>query len=321
MKKHNKRKKNLWSALKVTFVSFMMAFAALSGIYCAKMYTTPYSDEYRHFQSGTLDYAEVSKEKCNILIMGTDKSGLLTDVMMIAQIDPVNRTAFVMSIPRDTNLIYNPNNPSREKRINSVHAIAERERKGSEAAILAVKELTGIPIHHYVKINTKAFIDCIDALGGVEFDVPQRMKYSDPFQDLYIDLQPGLQRLDGDKSEQLVRFRHYPNGDIGRIEVQQKFMHALFSQKLQVKYVGKIYEVYNIIAKNIESSMSPEIAVQCGQELLEIGTGNIKSMILPHEFVEGQSYVRPLKSEIARVRREYFGYDDEGNDVPKVAEE
>ena len=69
------------------------------------------------------------------------------------------------------------------------------------------------------------------------------MKYSDPYQDLYIDLQKGMQHLDGDKSEQLVRFRRYKNGDIDRIKVQQDFLHALIEQQLKVSNIGKISKI------------------------------------------------------------------------------
>jgi LCP family protein required for cell wall assembly len=305
MKNKKKRKsiKRLRSALKVTLISLLMVFAAISGVYCAKIYTTPYSnDVILGFHSDTLDEVEINKEKCNILIMGLDKSGTLTDVMMLAQIDPVNNKATVMSIPRDTYFRFD----GTKTRINRIHS-----RKGSEGSILAVKELTGVPIHHYVKVNTKAFRQCIDELGGVEFDVPQRMYYRDPAQGLYIDLMPGKQLLDGDKSEQLVRFRDtYKMGDLDRIKVQQNFLHALAEQKLKIGYVGKIDDIYSVIIENLETSMSPGDFVQCGTQLLDIGTENIKTVVLPNTLVDGQPYVLPLYSEIEDMRKTEFGYDE-----------
>ncbi len=311
MAKKNSRKKRIFSTLKITLFACLLVFAAAFGVYCAKLYTSPYSKESDYFMSGTLEEVEIAKEKCNILIMGTDKSGLLTDVIMIAQIDPIDDSVTVMSIPRDTNIAY----PKGDKRINSVHAAAEKNKKGSEAAIIAVRELTGIPIHHYVKINTRAFVDCVDALGGVDFNVPQNMNYEDPAQDLYIHLKKGQQHLDGDKAEQLVRFRSYWNGDIGRIKVQQDFMHALIDQKLQMKYVGKVGDIYSIVSKNIETSLSPEEAMQCAEQILSVGKDNINTIILPHSFVEGKSYVIPINSEIDTVRAEEFGYDKNGDEL------
>ena len=106
MTKKRKKKKNLLSFLKGTLISLLMVVAALSGIYCARIYTTPYSRIVDMFHEDTLDEVVISKEKCNILVLGTDKGGTLTDVMMLAQIDPNTQKAVVMSIPRDTRVKY-----------------------------------------------------------------------------------------------------------------------------------------------------------------------------------------------------------------------
>ncbi len=312
--KKKRKKRRIIRTLKTMFISFLMIFAALSGIYCARIYTTPYSSVVDEFAVGTLDGVKISKEKCNILIMGTDKEGLRTDVMMLAQIDPKNGTAVVMSIPRDTRVKYKGVN----RKITEVHSVGMRNGKhGSEAAIIAVKELTGIPINHFVKVNFDAFQDCIDELGGVDFDVPQRMKYKDPYQDLYIDLQPGMQHLDGDKSEQLIRFRRYKNGDLDRIKVQQDFIHAVAEQKLQMKYIGKIDDIYKILSDNMETSMTPADIIQCGMQMLSIGTENIATVTMPGtpQDIGGGSYVIPDYKGIGEVREASFGYDENGNEI------
>ena len=306
MKKKTKRK--VKRLLKIVLVSMLMICASVSGVYCAKLYTTPHSSIVTDFAAGTLTDVRISKEKCNVLIMGTDKEGLRTDVMMLAQIDPVSGRATVMSIPRDTRVKYN----GVKRKITEVHAVGHsKNKKGSEAAIVAVKELTGLPIHHFVKVNFTAFNDCIDELGGIDFNVPQRMRYSDPYQDLYIDLHKGMQHLDGDKAEQLIRFRQYRNGDLGRIEVQQNFLHALAEQKLQMKYIGKIDDIYGIISDNMETSMTPADMVQIGMELLDIGTGNIQTLTMPGtpQDIGGGSYVIPNYEELGALVETYFSDD------------
>ncbi len=311
-----KARRTLKKTLGTLFVSFLMIFAAFSGIYCAKLFTTPYSsDIVGKLDEDTLDEVEISKEKCNILLMGTDKEGALTDVIMLAQIDAENSKVTVMSIPRDTRVKYKGST----MKINAVHATGFRksEADGIDAAVLAVKELTGIPINHFVKINFAAFRDCIDALGGVEFDVPQNMNYDDPYQDLHIHLKKGVQILDGDKAEQLVRFRRYKNGDIDRIKVQQDFLHTLIDQKLHVKSVGKINKIYKIVSKNMDTSMTPDDAVQGAMQLLSVGKENIETIILPNDpqYIGDVSYVIPRTSEIAAVREDIFGYDEDGNSL------
>ena len=84
---------------------------------------------------------------------------------------------------------------------------------------------------YYVKVDLSAFRQIVDAVDGVDFNVEERLYYVDPYQDLYIDLYPGMQHLDGDKAEQLVRFRDgYVQKDLKRIEVQQQFIQALIEK-------------------------------------------------------------------------------------------
>ena len=313
MSKRRKIKRTLCAFL----ITMIMITSALSGVYCARMYTMPYSSNIINtFDEDTLKEVEITREKCNILIMGTDKSGMLTDVMMLAQIDPNDDCITVMSVPRDSRVKYK----GKWMKLNSVHSAAQKnDKKGSEAAIIAIKELTGIPINHFVKINFNAFQKSIDELGGVDFDVPQRMKYKDPYQDLNIDLQPGFQHLDGDKTEQLVRFRQYTNGDIDRIKVQQDLIHAIADQKLKLKYVGKADNIYRIIAEDMETSMSIEDVVQIAGNILDIGGDKIATITMPNtpQYVGSVSYVIPDYSQIDAVRRTYFGYDSSGNDISR----
>ena len=105
--KNKKKRRQTTKVLKIILVALILVFASVSGIYCAKLYTTPGSEILGLLKPGTLEEVEISKEKCNILIMGTDKEGYRTDVMMLAQIDPDRGTATVMSIPRDTRVKYN----------------------------------------------------------------------------------------------------------------------------------------------------------------------------------------------------------------------
>lgn len=308
-----RKKKNVLLTILSTILLVLIGLGSIAGgILCAKYVKDskePFSsDLVASFDEDTLETVAIKKEKYNVLIAGTDKSGKLTDVLMLAQIDPVNDKAVVMSIPRDTWIKYR----GRSSKINEVYSAFynKKEESGIEDTILAVKELTGIPVHHFVKIDTKAFRECIDELGGVDFNVPQNMRYNDPAQELYINLKKGEQHLDGDKAEQLVRFRHYPNGDIGRIQVQQDFFHAIAEQKLKPKYISKIDDVYSIVKKNIETSMSLDDFVSCGAQMLEIGTENIETITLPHAFVDGASYVKPVYGEIDVIRQETFGYTE-----------
>ncbi|MBQ2897053.1 MAG: LCP family protein [Clostridia bacterium] len=193
-----------------------------------------------------LDKAVPNQTK-NIVVMGTDKSGLHSDVIMIFSVSTKNQAVSCTSIPRDT-------------RVNvrgSYIKITEAMAYGGESTVIQeLKELTGLQVHDYVTFSFKAVEDVIDALGGVDFYVPQNMFYQDPEQDLYINLKKGQQLLNGDKSLQLLRFRSYPLGDIQRTKVQREFMQAVFEQKANAKYIANVPKVYAAVNRNIKSSLS-----------------------------------------------------------------
>ena len=239
---------------------------------------------------------EVEKSKpYNILLLGVDVEAKLTDVMMLCRIDPVEHKVNMLSIPRDTRVKLG----SRNIKINSSFS-----HGGVEQVIDCVKNLTGLPVHHYFLIDTKAFRECIDALGGVYFTVPRKMDYEDPLQDLYIHLERGYQLLDGDKAEQLVRFRRYTNGDIDRIKVQQDFIKELIEQKLTAAYIMKIPDVYKVIADNSSTDMTLREMLDAGKQLLAVKDGErFKSFTVPGEgqYIGEVSYFVHYKTELANL--------------------
>lgn len=175
------------------------------------------------------------------LLIGTDASESLTDVLMVGRIDTIKNEIDVVSVPRDLVIDFtddlfkdikanNPDNYIHYCKLNEVYNLAGQNEQSLADVVEIVSIITGMKIDQVAMINVDGFEELIDVIGGVEFDVPERMYLSDPVQDLYIDLQPGWQLLDGDKSEQLVRYRDYPMGDLQRIEVQHQFMIALFNK-------------------------------------------------------------------------------------------
>ena len=185
--------------------------------------------------------------------MGTDESGLRSDVIMIASFSPDGGAINVTSVPRDTRVTIG----GRNQKINAALSIG-----GEEMAVQTIKEATGIPIHDFMKVNFNAVKQIVDKVGGVEFDVPQDMDYEDPAQDLYIHLKAGVQTLNGDQAVQLLRFRKYPMADIQRTKVQRDFMHAAFEQKAKPRYIFKIPAILNAIVKNIVASITSKESLE-----------------------------------------------------------
>ncbi len=289
--------------------------ACSGGIYTAYKFTVQFDEDVSPSVFTEIEPV-VPNSKYNVLLMGTDAEGALTDVMMVYQIDPNQGKVNVLSIPRDTRILFN----GRSEKINAAHAHGKNKSDGNggnradEYAIRAIKELTGIPIHHYACINTAAFRQIIDAIDGFDFDVPMDMNYDDDWQDLHIHLKEGMQHMDGDKAEQLVRFRNYPNGDVDRIAVQQSALKELIKQKVNPVYFAKVPEIYSIVLSNIDTDMSVAQAWGLAKNILD-ANGNeegIATYTLPGvgKYVGKTSYFIADIDATEKLVAETFGYGE-----------
>jgi|LSQX01.1.fsa_nt_gb LCP family protein required for cell wall assembly len=240
-------------------------------------------------------------KKMNVLVMGTDGGNTRTDTMVLICVNPREKEVKMLSIPRDTRVRIN----------NSFEKInAATVRGGAELAVQKVMEVTGIPIHNYVMVDLKGFRSVIDILDGLDFDVPQRMYYVDPYQDLRIDLQKGPQHLDGKKAEQLVRYRSYPDGDLGRVRVQQEFLKELANQKLKLEYLSKADDIIKEVFKNIDTDIGLAEALKAVRIFKALQSGEFSAFQLPGttKTISGLSYFIYDGEEITKLVSEEFGY-------------
>ena len=197
------------------------------------------------------DVNETKKDKLdiNVAVFGVDKDETRTDVMFVVHFDSELKKFSMVSIPRDSKVeiipavkrIYDENDRYYQSptKINAVHAYGGD--KGVDCAILQLEDLLDIEIDHYVKFDMDAVVEFVDAFGGVDFYVPQDMYWDmRDTGDILIDLDEGMQHIDGEKALQLLRFRHgYAQQDIGRIETQQAFMSALFDKVTNTENIIK----------------------------------------------------------------------------------
>ncbi|HNV71064.1 MAG TPA: LCP family protein, partial [Candidatus Ozemobacteraceae bacterium] len=142
----------------------------------------------------------------------------------------------------------------------------------------------------------------IDLLGGVEIDVERRMKYTDNWQKLYIDLMPGLQRLDGQKALQYVRFRADAAADLGRIKRQQKFLAALLQQVKSPGIVIKIPDLVRQALNHIQTDLNVAEVVDLARAMLQ-GPMKINTQSLPGDapYINGVSYFVPFKDQAVAI--------------------
>ena len=232
--------------------------------------------------------------KCLILGISTDQENVdLTDTIMVASYNPNTQKATLLSIPRDT---YTGKTPAKATAYEKINALYSRKHRPDET-LEAVNEITGLDIKYYVIVKTEALIQLVDAIGGVEFNVPIDMKYDDPTQDLHIDLKAGTQKLNGEKAEQVLRFRHsnpdkitgqmstypseYGNDDFGRMRTQRDFISALLKQTLKPGNIFKLGEILEIAHKNVETNLELSYIKDYIPYAVEFNTDNLQTATLP----------------------------------------
>lgn len=197
-------------------------------------------------------------EDGSLLFVGVDEGGRADTIFTYEMSEEGKATIY--SIPRDTFVTENMKIP---------YLLVQEN--GDEKLIEAVSEITGRPVKDYVRMDLTAAEAVIDALGGVTFTVPQDMYYSDPYQDLFIDLKAGKQTLSGKDAVALLRYRKgYPEGDLKRVKVQQAFLMELFRQKCNPAYLKEIPAVMDAIKGHVTTNLIAEDVVKYGEELYHL---------------------------------------------------
>jgi LCP family protein required for cell wall assembly len=192
------------------------------------------------------------KEKINILVLGVDARDDdvgRSDTTFVVTIDTIAKKITVLSIPRDSRVKIDGHGWDK---INHAYAFG-----GSKLSKSSVENLLSVPIDYTVVMNFQGFVRMIDALGGVTVDIDKRMYYCDPYDDdggLYIDLRPGVQKLNGKTAIEYVRYRD-EEGDIGRVSRQQKFLKALLQEFSKPQLITKLPDLIKEFAAAVRTDM------------------------------------------------------------------
>jgi polyisoprenyl-teichoic acid--peptidoglycan teichoic acid transferase len=148
--------------------------------------------------------------------------------------------------------------------------------------------------------------ELVDALGGIDLNVPQRMQYTDTAAKLFIDLKPGQQHLTGTQLEGFLRFRHDNLGDIGRVKRQQGFYRALLEKLREPATLLKIPAIVAVIERNTRTNLTRD---QAGATLGFLASRpRTDTLMLPGDFglLYGVSYWVPNSSEIRGMVSQQF---------------
>lgn len=312
-----KRKKpkirfNIKVFLRSLLTTLLIAFIVLAGwrvgvfgydFVSAKKEGLSTTEALEYAWKGTLDFftdivddvSPIMLTDKNVLVIGSDEHKINADVIMLVRLDVKTKSVDIISVLRDTMIKVN----GRSYKINAALQLG-----GEEFVVEQVEDVLGVKIDNYVFLNYEGFKDVIDAIGGVDFYVPQDMLYSDPEQNLYINLKEGQQHLDGNKAEQLVRFRRYPMGDIQRTQVQRDFVTAVYKQKLNSDLLKNYKELIPAVMNFVDTDINITDALQYAGFVKDFNPDSIKAYQMPVKIVENSIYVYADTAAIDKMMEE-----------------
>lgn len=284
-----RRKRHIWPWV---LLFFCFVAAAIGGALFASSSLLDHPLE-KAIDDGML----TAKDKSTIMIMGVDERDDdvgRSDTLMVAAIDPKKNQASLLSVPRDTRVKIKGHGFDK---INAAYAYGHEQLSQD-----TIEHLLGIKIDHYIIINTKSFKKIIDAIGGIDIDVPKRMHYEDPWDDdggLVIDFKPGKQHMDGAKAITYVRYRD-EEGDIGRIKRQQAFVQACLDKLVSPAIIPQLPTVIREVMSSIKTDLSFRQLLEFAGTLKEAKRNGLKTDMVPGRplYIDGISYWIPDLSKL-----------------------
>lgn len=279
------------------------------------------------------EYTKKNLPELKVLLLGVSTDlgdSALTDTIIVASYNPNTQKASLLSIPRDTYIGKNKNKATPSDKINCLYSISV------DKTLQAVNDLTGLDIKYYVVVKNEALIKLVDAIGGVDFNVPINMYYTDPTQDLVIDLKAGMQKINGEKAEQLLRFRknndgtsypeEYGDNDTGRMRTQQDFIMAVMEQTLKPENIFKLGEILDIASKYIETNIDISYVKDYIPYAVEFSTENLVTATvpginkqLPETTKQWWFFEADKKETTALIQKLYYTSTEEENAENTVA--
>jgi LCP family protein required for cell wall assembly len=232
----------------------------------------------------------------NILVLGVDDAyGHRSDTIMLLHINPEKKTAGVISIPRDTIVTL----PGRGlDKVNHAYAYG-----GVELARRTVEDFLRINVPYYILVDLAGIENLIDQIGGVTINVEKRMYYVDYAGDLHIDLQPGVQKLNGQQAMGYLRFRHTDN-DFARIARQQKFVRAVGEELMKRENILRSPNLFVSLLSCVDTNLNSReilglsLALRGAYEMNQISMSTIPGTDL---MVDGIYYWKPDEAEVNKI--------------------
>jgi LCP family protein required for cell wall assembly len=266
-------------------------------------------------------------ERVTILVMGLDyrdwevgEGAPRTDTMILLTIDPLSKTAGMLSIPRD---LYVSIPGFNYDRINTAYRqgeVFELPGGGPALATATVEQLLGVPIDYYAQIDFFAFVRMIDEIGGLKIDVQEPIEVDPIGPGNHKFLEPGVQTLPGDVALAYARARNSEGGDFDRAQRQQQVILAIRDRILDFDLIPLLItragSLYNELAGGIRTNLSLEQAIQLGLLGLDIPVESINRGVIGSEHIlfyttpTGDQVLKPIPDKIRQIRNQVFGSEN-----------
>lgn len=323
MSKQKKKLKNRQKKrLKRIFIRTVGTTFAILGIVAAGLAFVYHN--YLYDNSGGPIFVPKENDPINktLAVFGVDEDGYRTDVIFIVNYNSKSGKMRMISIPRDTMVEWTSSQQDLSElrkgyrvsttKINEMTSYGGMENIRN-LTIAQIEDMLDIQIDNYVVITLDAFREIVDAIGGVEVDVPaldgNGLQYDDNYQDLHIHLSPGVQLLDGQAAEGLVRFRKgYAEGDVGRIKTQQLFLEAFAKKVTSPAIITKAPSIINTILNTVNTDVKLTEISGYLPYLKSMKAENLSFNIVPGgpKYIDSKSYYVVNEEEIPEFMKEVF---------------
>ena len=277
-------------------------------------------------------FSQLPPGRTNILIMGTDKRPndpdhyARSDSMILLNLDAVDHKVRALSIPRD--LVVSIPGYGQNK-VNAAYLFGEYYKEpggGPGLAVRTVSDFFGVPVDYYVSVNFDGFRKLIDTVGGIYIDVPYEIDdyhypsddEGDPFGELHVHFDAGLQHMDGKNALRYARTRHADN-DFMRSKRQLQVMLATRRSATSVNLLPSLPSVIDQLAGMVETNIpfSKQAALaQLGYQLnaSSIITSSIDAeMIMPATLPDGSEGLTLNMEKAQPMLDDFFGTSPAAN--------
>lgn len=318
--RERRRGKAVRRGILIGFIGVLIAGVAAVGIWLSSLVARINSgDVITNDLLVTLVDSDVAHEPFYMLLLGTDgrvgEDTYRTDSIILARIDPTQQQVTLISIPRDTKVVWE----GTTMKINAVFTYGQADDgSGAEEMVEAVNQLCGVEISQYAEINFEGMVDLINAVGGIDIYVPEGDEVDDPAAGPAV-IEAGQQHMDGGTALTFSRARHqFADGDYTRMRHQRMVLGALADKILNNLDITTIPSLLDSLADMVHTSLSVTDIVSLvnamrGMDVNSMYSANIPSWAGTDTYIDGQSYVFVYEDALKEMmERVDAGEDPEG---------